>query len=279
MNKTVFIDFDGTFADHGWVPPGHLEAVRAARAAGHRVFLCTGRPKVMVPRRFRESVFDGLVCAGGGYVEIGRQVLADLRFPPELARRTAAVLTAAKAAFLLEAPAALFATVEAAERIRAIFTGPKWPTDAETGPGELLEGLLTPDDLGNCSFGKVSVLDSPLPVPELAGAIGPEIGALPNSITGLSRHAGELYQLGVDKATGIRVVATHLDLQRSDIIAIGDGHNDLEMLTYAGTGVAVKGSPAEVRELAQLIIPGPGDLGLVQGFTELGLTGAPQETR
>ena len=274
MNKTVFIDFDGTFADHGQIPPGHLEAVRVARAAGHRVFLCTGRPKVMVPRRFRESVFDGLVCAAGGYVEIGGQVLADVRFPPELASRTAALLAAAQATFLLEAPDELFSTPAAAVRIHEIFHGVMWPADSENGPEELLGALRTPDDLTACSFGKVSVLDAPVPVTELAVAIGPEIGALPNSVTGFGGHAGELYQLGVDKAVGVRVVEAHLGLRRADIIAIGDGHNDIEMLEYAGVGVAVAEAPPAIREVAQLTIPGPASAGLVEGFERLGLIGA-----
>ncbi len=277
--KTVFIDFDGTFADHGRIPQGHLQAVHAARAAGHRVFLCTGRPKVMVPRRFRESVFDGLVCAAGGYVEIGGRVLSDIRFPPELASRTAAVLTAQRATFLLEAPDALFSAPGAAARIHEIFTGVMWPADEESGPEELLGALQTPDDLSECSFGKVSVLDSPLPVTELAESIGPGVGALPNSVTGIGGRAGELYQLGVDKATGVRVVEAHLGLRRSDIIAIGDGHNDIEMIEYAGVGVAVEGSPPEVREVAQTIIPGPAAAGLVRGFAELGLTRSPWGVR
>lgn len=279
MNKTVFIDFDGTFADHGQIPPGHLEAVRAARAAGHRVFLCTGRPRVMVPRRFRESFFDGLVCAGGGYVEIGGRVLSDVRFPPELAARTASVLVAQDATFLLEAPDALFSAAGAAERIRAVFTGTLWPADSETAPQELLGVLHTSDDLSDCSFGKAAVLDSPVPVTELAEQIGPAVGALPNSVTGIGGHAGELYQLGVDKAAGIRVVEAQLGLRRADIIAIGDGHNDIEMLAYAGVGVAVENSPPEVRDVAQLTIPGPAAAGLVRGFAELGLTGTARELR
>ena len=277
MNKTVFIDFDGTFADHGRTPPGHLEAVRAARAEGHRVFLCTGRPKVLVPRRYRESVFDGLVCAAGGYVEIDGQVLTDIRFPAELASRTASLLAAQQAVFLLEAPGALFTTPGAAARIREIVTSIRWPSDPEDGPEGLLGALRIPDDLSVCSYSKVSVFHAPVPVTELAEAIGPEIGALPNSLTGIGGHAGELYQIGVDKSAGIKVVEAHLGLRRSDIIAIGDGHNDIEMLQYAGFGVAGGGSPAEVRQVAQVIIPGPDAAGLVYGFAELGLTDAPRE--
>ncbi|MGC3955295.1 MAG: HAD hydrolase family protein [Propionicimonas sp.] len=271
MNKTVFIDFDGTLADRGLIPAPHLEAVHAARAAGHRIFLCTGRPKVMVPPRVREGLFDGLVCAAGGYVEIDGEVLRDVRFPAELARRTAAVLVRDRASFLLEAPDAVYSSVASARRVQALFTSPSWPADDIDGVDDLLAALRPTDDLGGQSFSKVSVFDSPVPVTAMAEEIGAEVGALPNSVTGLSGHAGELYRLGVDKSTGIAAVEAHLGLRRDDIIAIGDGHNDLEMLAYAGVGVAVEEAPPEVREVAQLIIPGPAAAGLVPGFAELGL--------
>ena len=63
----------------------------------------------------------------------------------------------------------------------------------------------------------------------------------------------------------------HLGLNRADIIAIGDGMNDLEMLGYAGMGVAVEGAPGEVLAAAQHIIPGPASEGIARGFSELGL--------
>jgi hydroxymethylpyrimidine pyrophosphatase-like HAD family hydrolase len=75
----------------------------------------------------------------------------------------------------------------------------------------------------------------------------------------------------VDKATGIAVVEARLGLRRSDIVAIGDGINDIEMLSYAGIGVAVEEAPSEVRAVADRIISGPGEEGLVAGFVDLGL--------
>ena len=269
-HKTVFIDFDGTFADFGRIPPAHLDAVQAARAAGHRVFLCTGRPWLMVPASVREGFFDGLVCAAGGYVRIDDQVLADVRFPAELGARTAAALIAANAAFLLEAPDQLFSTTGAVDRLAAAVATFHRAGGAE-GAAELLRALRTSDDLSDCSFSKVAVFDSKVPVEELAAQLGPAVGALPNSMTHASGSSGELYQIGVDKAAGIRVVEAHLGLRREDIIGIGDGLNDLEMLQYAGVGVAVEESPDLVKAAAQLIVPGPQGAGVAQAFAELGL--------
>ncbi|HMR50356.1 MAG TPA: HAD hydrolase family protein [Arachnia sp.] len=271
MTKSIFIDFDGTLAEHGRVPSAHLDAIGQAREAGHRVFLCTGRPKALVPAHFRQGVFDGLVCAAGGYVEIDGQVLADLRYPADLATRTAALLVEHDAVFILEAPDRLFTSPQAMPRVLAAFAPMLLSDDGREGAEEILAALEPLDDLSGCSFGKVSVVDSPLPVPDLAELLGSEIGALPNSVTGRSGHAGELYLRGIDKSLGIATVETHFGLNRSDIIAIGDGMNDLEMIGYAGIGVAVEGGADEVLAAAQHVIPGPASNGIAQGFVELGL--------
>jgi Cof subfamily protein (haloacid dehalogenase superfamily) len=269
MAKTVFIDYDGTFADGGRVPPAHVAAVRLVRENGHRVFLCTGRPKVSVPRALH-SEFDGLVGGAGSYVEIGGRVLSDIRFPLDVAARTVAVLLEHEAVFLLEATEALTSTQASVDRIADLFGG----VSSDGSPAGVEQFFGAPRvvaDLSTCSFSKVTVPESPVPVAMLAESIGPPVGSLPNSVTGRGGHAGELYQRGVDKATGIAVVEARLGLRRSDIVAIGDGINDIEMLSYAGIGVAVEEAPSEVRAVADRIISGPGEEGLVAGFVDLGL--------
>jgi len=55
---------------------------------------------------------------------------------------------------------------------------------------------------------------------------------------------------GVDKSTGLKVALAQLGLDASGLVAIGDGRNDIEMLTYAGIGVAMGAAPDEVKAAA-----------------------------
>jgi Cof subfamily protein (haloacid dehalogenase superfamily) len=60
----------------------------------------------------------------------------------------------------------------------------------------------------------------------------------------------------VNKATGVRYLAEELlGLTRDNVMAIGDNFNDLEMLNYAGIGVAMGNAPIEVRESAFWVAP------------------------
>ncbi len=53
---------------------------------------------------------------------------------------------------------------------------------------------------------------------------------------------------GVSKASALAEVAERLGIDRQDVLAIGDGRNDLEMLEWAGRGVAMGQAPLEVQE-------------------------------
>jgi len=49
----------------------------------------------------------------------------------------------------------------------------------------------------------------------------------------------ELYTPQTDKGIGLKYVAEHLGFDREHVIAFGDAHNDIDMLKYAGLGVAM----------------------------------------
>lgn len=58
---------------------------------------------------------------------------------------------------------------------------------------------------------------------------------------------------GVNKATAMERVRAALDIPRANVVAIGDGRNDLELLQWAGAegrGVAMGQAPAEVKAIA-----------------------------
>jgi hydroxymethylpyrimidine pyrophosphatase-like HAD family hydrolase len=58
---------------------------------------------------------------------------------------------------------------------------------------------------------------------------------------------------GVSKASALQTVAERLAVPRHRVLAIGDGRNDVEMLAWAGRGVAMGQAPDEVKGVADAV--------------------------
>ncbi|UDY23350.1 HAD family hydrolase [Nocardioides sp. Kera G14] len=97
------------------------------------------------------------------------------------------------------------------------------------------------------------VIRDPDSSPEDFMELGREVG-----LEGISYHVGwtawlDLAPIGISKAAGLAYVLDELDLKPTDVLAIGDGRNDIEMLEWAGRGVAMGQATDDVKEVADAI--------------------------
>jgi len=63
----------------------------------------------------------------------------------------------------------------------------------------------------------------------------------------------EVMDQGVDKASSLDMLLHSLGIKQEELVAFGDGYNDLSMLRYAGLGVAMDNSVEQVKEVADYI--------------------------
>lgn len=63
----------------------------------------------------------------------------------------------------------------------------------------------------------------------------------------------ELVPQGIDKAQSLSVLIEELGISRKEVIAIGDGYNDLSMIKFAGLGVAMGNAQEPVKKAADYI--------------------------
>ncbi len=79
----------------------------------------------------------------------------------------------------------------------------------------------------------------------------------------------------INKALAIEMVCASLGLSLQNAVAVGDAPNDIEMLTAAGCGVAVRSARPEVLAAADATCAGPDEAGVADVLEHLGLTGGP----
>lgn len=63
----------------------------------------------------------------------------------------------------------------------------------------------------------------------------------------------EFVKKGATKLKGIKKLLEKLEIDRTEIIAIGDGENDIDMIEFAGCGIAMGNAPNIVKQAADII--------------------------
>ena len=247
--RLIALDIDGTLlkwvdgggTTHEEISPAVYDAVRRALDAGAHVVLASGRsPHGMT--RIADALdlhTDGgervwIVASNGAVV---------LRYPPvEVIHEDTFDAREAVASVLEHHPAALVAVEE---------RGVGYRVNRHFPPGELT-GEMTITEIDDLVAGPVSrvIIRDPDATAEDFVALGERLGLHgTNYVVGWTAWL-DLAPVGVDKASGLEHVADKLGVAAEDVLAIGDGRNDIEMLQWAGRGVAMGQAVEEVRAAA-----------------------------
>ena len=73
----------------------------------------------------------------------------------------------------------------------------------------------------------------------------------------------EIMPKNVDKAATLQKLCDYLGITKDDLVACGDGYNDVSMIKFAGVGVAMGNAKPEVKEVADVITGTNDEDGLV----------------
>jgi Cof subfamily protein (haloacid dehalogenase superfamily) len=246
LPKLVATDLDGTLVrSDDTVSAFTHEVLARVRAAGIRIVCCTGRgPRLteLVRRDVPEAEF--LVMAGGGRV-------VDLTEPayPVVLRdeRLDGDVLANLLAKLEREVGPLSVMVEAGDAPNSVLWGdpdPMWryPDVVEARiRAEALEGPVIK------GFARHAAHDADSLLAVARRLVPPSVATLTQAGLGYV----EICPPGVDKASGLALVATVLGVDPDDVLVFGDMPNDLSMFDWAGFGrVAVANAHRDVRSVA-----------------------------
>jgi hydroxymethylpyrimidine pyrophosphatase-like HAD family hydrolase len=246
LPKLIATDLDGTLVHSDDTVSEHtLETLARVKAAGIPIVGATGRgPRLMQLVRADIPSADYLVMGGGGRV-------VDVTDParPVVLRdeRLSGSALAELLAALEREVGTLSIMVEAGDEHEAPLWGDPDPTwrypdvvearvRAECLGGPVIKGFARSPA---CGIDALLALARRVIPPEVATVTQAGLGYL------------EICPPGVDKATGLAVVATALGVDPDDVLVFGDMPNDVPMFRWAGFGrVAVANAHPELRALA-----------------------------
>lgn len=245
--RLIATDLDGTLLDsRSSVSPRTRRALDAARARGIHVVPVTARQPIGLRAIAGDAAFEGwALCSNGAYavhLTDGKMLFAE-ELPSETIRTLVEALRAS-------IPGLLFASVREGGELFV----------AQHGYAEiahLSDHKRDPKTMGGVPLDQVLVAPSLKLVirhPELAPAtLFETLRSL--GLTGFeSTLSGapfvEVMAEGVTKATGLARLCEHLRIDRPDVVAFGDALNDVEMLRWAGRGVAMAGADPAVEDAA-----------------------------
>ncbi|MET9227058.1 HAD family hydrolase [Lentzea sp. NPDC003310] len=234
--RLVASDVDGTLLPP---PPGERVTARTAAVIGRVLaadvpfVLATGRPPRWVPQIAKSAGLDGLaVCANGAVLyDIGRDeiIWAHTLDPVRLHDIASAIDSAL--------PGCTFAVERVgtpgddATFVAELSYSHPWPE----GPNV---GLTRAETLGHPAV-KLLVRHTGMRSDEMAAGIGAVLDGEVAVTYSTNNGLVELAVPGVTKASGLADVAERFGVRQEDVIAFGDMPNDVEMLTWAGHGVAM----------------------------------------
>ena len=246
--RLVALDIDGTlFANEPstglveeTISPAVVEAIRRAYAAGAHVVMATGRSTFGITHVWDQL---GLPLNGAKVLTVASNGSVTFRYPPVEVRSTVTFDASDIVRMLMaEVPHAAVAVEEVGVGYRLNRPFP----DGEIS-GEMV--LQTVEELVAKPVTRVIIRDphsSEEEFVELAEKLG---------LSGTNYFIGwtawlDIAPEGISKASALADVAGELGVDQADVLAIGDGRNDIEMLRWAGRGVAMGQSPLEVQEAA-----------------------------
>ncbi|HTN55775.1 MAG TPA: Cof-type HAD-IIB family hydrolase [Microbacterium sp.] len=259
--RLIATDLDGTLLDDaGRVSPRTRAALDAARDAGIPTVPVTARqPMGLRPIAAQAGFDDWALCGNGAYgvhLTTGEHLFAE-EIPADVQQQLAESL-------LEVIPDLLFASVrDAGEGFVAQdgYAAIAHVNDHKRHP-ESMGGVPLADVLGAPSL-KLVIRHPSVPISEIFEALR-VLGLTGFEATLSGAPFVEVMAQGVTKATGLAQVCTRLGVDRSEVLAFGDALNDLEMLQWAGHGVAVANAIDVVRDAADEVTAANTDDGVAQ---------------
>lgn len=252
--KLFFFDIDGTLIpeDTEQAPsPAVCSALHVLRAAGHKIFLCTGRTICDLGDALLSPGFDGIVAGAGAYIRLDDRCIYHHVIPLPLLRETVDRIIDCRVSCLLDGPHGLYYAGQGTRTMPWVF--PRLQSSRELTGREEIEKFT-----------------ARVTRPEEFDALRSYLELYYDIYMGEEGRFYEMVLRGQDKAHALKWLCRYFQIPQEDTVAFGDSMNDLTILHAAGSSVAMGNAPEQVKASAGLVTGTVGQDGIVTALHRLG---------
>jgi Cof subfamily protein (haloacid dehalogenase superfamily) len=219
----------------------------------------------------------GMIGAGGGYCEVDGEVILHEVFDVIELRKLITFLEENEVEYYLESNQGLFASKNLRDRLSSLILKGT-PKDSIEGQEKLQDiawflDLLIEDqtkiDYGDVN--KVSFINQTIPYEVIHEKYEGDFYMLRSTVPIFGPDSGEIGIKNITKKTAIETVIQHLEKDKSETIAFGDGHNDLSMFEAVELGIAMGNAQDVLKDVADIVTLTHDEGGIAQALAELEL--------
>jgi Cof subfamily protein (haloacid dehalogenase superfamily) len=273
MYRLIALDVDGTLLDsrHHLAPETRI-AIQEAQRRGASVCLATGKLLVSTSDLVASLNLSGpqITCNGAAIMD---------------ARTGVNVASWALGALVNQLAIATIREL-APEMAIAWYTADAIYTDADTGSLDAVLAAYHEPPLNHVlrlspdlpPAMKLLMTGDTARLADLRDQLADRLGAVANVMRTTADFV-EIVSSAVNKGVALREVARMMRISREEIVAIGDGENDIPLLEAAGLGIAMGNAMPALVPYARAITSSANDLGVVHALSALGLSSAGDADR
>lgn len=248
MYELIALDMDGTLLNHKKeISIGNYNAIRAAQAKGKKVVIATGRPLVGVKRYLAQLEMvtddDYVIAFNGALVQTAKtgRVISKKTLEWEDYQSLYALS--------LELGVHIHALSE--HHVMTPVPNPYTDVEAEINLIET-EVIAVAEVSKSCTIVKVMFVDEPSKLDEAMTKL-PDWAKEKYTIVRSADIFLEFLENTVNKGTGVAAIAKEMGITHKEVICVGDAGNDIDMILYAGLGVAMENAFDYVKDIADFI--------------------------
>lgn len=274
MKKVVFFDIDGTLVTrNNQVPKTTIEAIEQLKKNGVTPIIATGRSPLLIKEIAQTLNIDSYISMNGQYIVYEGEVVYSNPIEMDLVDQVVKVAADKDDGILLSTGDEIIANslVSLATRGR-FFTFMKGLVRIipEKIKLRLWERMMRNAPDKKDYAGKDIYMMNINANPE-KGRAYEELFSDVLTFTRANDISMDIIGKGISKATGIQHMMSLLNVDRGNTFAFGDGLNDMEMLQYVGTGVAMANGYDALKEIADHVTDSVFNHGIAKGLKALEL--------